>query len=228
MPSYNNSPFVPVPALVSLKPGYAFGSFNDLVPNTRMGITSSAVSSNEVTLGVVVVEGNIPAVGSLIWVQGASVSAVNVVGVALDSVTITTTGVGFVTFAATTANYTVVADQGSAIVKTPEIVDILAVGKSQQFAVPPQTSNTLNTGREVTWAYECPDAPATIAIQLEGAINDVDAEYAIIGSSQTTAAGGTVAVTVPNAYRFLRLNVTAATAGSGSPPSGTIIAKILI
>jgi hypothetical protein len=226
---YNNSPFANIPALVSNQPGYAYGSFNDHIPNTGLGITSSAVASNVVTLGVHVNTGNIPAIGSLIWVVGTSAGSppgdVNVSGVALTAVSIdAVTGIGTVSFADTNADYSTVPDQGSAIVRTPEIADALAVNKSQQFAVPPQTTNSINLGREITWAYICPSVPSTIAIQLEGAINDTDAEYAIIGSSQTTPAGFTVPVTVPNALRFLRLRVTATTGGT----LPTIIGKILI
>ena len=107
-------PFQTLPPVVSPRrgltpglPSYSAGSFAVGQAASRFYVTSVAISANVVTLGVKLVEGNIPATGSLITVQGTIVgtAAVNVTNVALTGVTITAaTGVGTVTYAATAAN----------------------------------------------------------------------------------------------------------------------------
>jgi hypothetical protein len=123
MPNYNNSPFAPLPqvALPGI-PVFAFGSFNDRAAPTKMGISQVALTANVATLTVQLYEGNIPAVGSLITVQGtvSAGGAFNVVNVALTGVTINaTSGAGTVTFALTHANVGATADSGFAIVPQP-------------------------------------------------------------------------------------------------------------
>ena len=98
-----------------------------------------------------------------------------------------------------------------------ETAESLVAQKWQQFALDPVA------GYGLTWSYSCPSAPASISIQLEAAINDNDAEYAIVGTASTVVGGATTIGTVPELCRFARLNVTA-TAGGVSP---TIIAKML-
>jgi hypothetical protein len=226
-------PFITVPPAITPRrglqeglPGYSAGSFALGQAPTRMYVTSVAVAANVVTLGVKLVEGNIPAVGNLITVTGTVVgtAAVNVTRVALTGVTITAaTGIGTVTYAATAGNILTTTDGGMAIVDVPELGDTLAVQAYQQFAVPQPSGPALETGRVVTWSWACPSAPATIALQLEGAVDDVASQYVIVGSSQTTVSG-TVIGNVPIAIRFLRVNVTAFTGGA----SPTLWAKILI
>lgn len=219
MPPFITNPNTPRRGFTGGLPFYSAGSFAFGQANTRFYVTSVAVASNVVTLGVKLVEGNIPAVGNLITVSGtvAGGSAVNVTNVALASVTITaSTGVGTVTYAATTANLTTTNDGGQAIVPVAEVGETLTASKYQQMVLDPVT------GYGITYSWSTPSAPATIALQLEAAINDNDPEYTIVGTSQTTTSG-TVIATVPELCRFARINVTATTGGS----SPTIIAKML-
>lgn len=219
-------PFITAPPQITPRrgftgglPAYSAGSFAFGQAPTKFYVTSVAVASNVVTLGVKLIEGNIPAVGSLITVVGTVVgtAAVNVTNVALASVTITAaTGLGTVTYAATAANLTTTNDGGMAIVSVPEVGDTLAVQKYQQFTLDP------DGGYGITYSWSCPSAPATISLQLEAAINDNDSEYAIVGSAQTTTSG-TIITQVPNLCRFVRMNVTATTGGS----SPTLVAKML-
>jgi hypothetical protein len=95
-----------------------------------------------------------------------------------------------------------------------------ATGKSIACAI----QNTIGRGYGITWAYTTPSAPSTIAMQLEGAVNNVEAEYTIIGSSVTTAAGAETFAQLPNLVNFVRLNLTATTGGS----SPTVVAKLLL
>jgi hypothetical protein len=225
MPPYITDPNTPRRTLLEGVPGYSAGSYAYGQAPSRFYVSSVAVAANVVTLGVKIVEGNIPIVGNLITVRGTFVggAAVNVTGVALTGVSIVaSTGVGTVTYTATTANLAQTPDGGQATVPVAEVADSLAVQKYQQLGVP-YANPELVTGRVVTWSWNTPSAPATIAIQLEGAINDVDSEYAIIGTSQTTTSG-TIIGNVPIGVRFLRANVTATTGGS----SPSLISKVLI
>jgi hypothetical protein len=227
MPPYITRPATtntPVQMLIPGQPAYAFGSKNTSRPTVKMSVTSVAVATDVVTLGVTLMEGYVPAVGDLITVVNTTTDsgAANVANVALASVTITAlTGKGTVTYAATASDQLTTADTGMAYVAVPEIPEALSAIASRAFAI----QNTIGRGYGITWAYNCSSAPSTIAIQLEGAVNDVDGEYTIIGTSKTTASGWVETVAqVPNLVNFLRVNITATTGGTVP----TIIAKILL
>lgn len=226
MSTYNATRNPPTPEL--LQPGipaYAFGSKNPLLPTVRMQITNVALTSNVVTLTVQMLEGNIPAAGSLITVTGTSAGSggANTANtpVALSSVSINaTTGIGTVTYAKTATNIVSVADAGQATVEVPEVAQALSgATKSAAFAV----QAAKGQGRGISWEYSCPSAPSSTSIQLEGAISDEDAEYAIIGTALTSNSGGQAFATAPIDVNFVRLN--ASTFSGGSTPS--IIGKIL-
>lgn len=232
MPPYNNQPGVAVPLLPMASvpgppgpPGYAFGSKPLVQPTCRMLVTASAVASNVVTLTVKVVEGNIPAVGQTVYIYATTNNAGglndNSGTITIASVSINaTTGIGTITYSKTTANLSTTADVGYVLAPVPETSEAVTGSsqKSQQFAV---------SGYGISWAYITPSAPVSIAIQLEGAINDNDAEYTIIGSSVTTVSSSawteTIA-TLPENINFVRLHITASSGGS----SPTIIAKIQV
>ena len=74
MPAFNTAP-VPPPAL--LTPGVPFYVLGSQLPGPtcRMMITNNSVTSNVVTLTVLIVEGNTPAVGDLVYVYGTANSA---------------------------------------------------------------------------------------------------------------------------------------------------------
>jgi len=203
-------PFVSAPPYITPRrgitaglPSYSFGSFPLGVSPARMYVTTVAVAANVVTLGVKMVEGNIPAVGTQVSVTGTVVggATVNAANVSLASVTITpATGVGTITYTAVAANLSTTPDGG-------QVVQIPAVAKGLQFALDPAGGY----GLTFVWG----SSAATIALQLEGAIDDIDAQYAIIGTSQTTLSGSVVAQ-VPNNVRFVRVNTTAFTGGPGT------------
>jgi hypothetical protein len=226
MPPYDPTPFAnnnPVLMLIPGNPAYAYGSKNTLRPIGRLAVTSVAIASNVATVGVKQIEGNIPAVGDLITVTDTTTDsgAANVNNIALTAVSINaTTGIGTITYPATGTNQATTADVGMAFAQVPEVGETLVVGKSRAMAI----QNTKGQGYGISWAYTCPSAPSTIAIQLEGAINENDAEYAIIGTSQTTTSGyNEITATVPELVNFVRLHVTATTGGS----SPTLVGKIL-
>ncbi len=213
----------PVPLLQPGVPGYAFGSIDRSFPTTLLQITNVALTSNVATVTVLIRKGKIPIAGALISITGTTTAsgAFNVPGIAISTVTIdASTGIGTITFALTHADVGSAADAGQGYVPVPEVAEALAVQKSQAFGI----QNKIGGGYGLTWAYTCPSAPSTIAIQLEGAENNNDSEFTIIGSSQTATSGYTETVAqVPNLVNFVRLRITATTGGS----SPTIIGKIL-
>ena|SRR5258708_1302244 len=95
----------------------------------------------------------------------------------------------------------------------------------RQFAIRTviQGSDTQNAPA-ITWSTEFPSAPSTVAVDLEGAIRDVEAEYVKIDES-TNAAGEvrTVAWGITK-FNFLRIKVKTSTGGT----LPTIIAKFIV
>lgn len=224
MPPYLTNPNAPVGMLLSGIPGYAFGSKNLLRPTVRAFVTSVAVAANVVTLGVQMVDGFIPAVGDLITVLATTTDAggANVANVALTGVNINAlTGAGTFTYPATAGNQATTPDSGQVYVAVPEVAEAASVKKSQAFAI----QNTIGRGYGISWAYTFPSAPASASIQLEGAINNQDSEFTLIGNAQTGVTGYTEIIsTTPELVNFVRLNLTALSGGSNP----TVIGKISI
>lgn len=227
--AYNSAPNAPIAALVAGKPSYSYGSFNTRVPNTQMSVSKVAITSNVATLTVQVLTGEIPAVGSLVSVTGTQTnsSIFNVSNVALTGVTIdAVTGAGTITFALTHADVSTTTDNGTAIVKTPEVAVALANGSGTQFAIQHNSAVPQN-GRTVAAVVSLPSLPTTATVTLQGAIADQDSEYADIFTVASVTGGvmtgGSGSVSIVN-YNFVRLHVASVTGGS----SPTIVGKILI
>lgn len=228
MPAYSSSPFAPpVKVLIPGQISYSLGSYDRRAPNTRMLVTSVAITSNVATLGVSMVEGNIPAVGALLSVQGTQKatsgggSNFNITNVALASVSINaTTGVGTITFALTSSNITTTADAGQAIVLTPELGEAIATGTTGiPFTMFPMGGLASNS-RDVSWEVETPSAPSSFTAVLQGSDSNVDADFVTIDT--TTATGARTLTGVR--FQFIRGKYTAVSGGSN--PTGVL--KILV
>jgi hypothetical protein len=83
---------------------------------------------------------------------------------------------------------------------------------SQQFTLA-DYSGFADQGRTVRWQTLFGTAPTAVSIMLQGALQDVDAEYFTLDTSTNTA-GESRAVTTVRA-KFLRAKVTSITGGSG-------------
>jgi hypothetical protein len=190
-------------------PSYSFGSFPLGQQPARMYITALSVSANVVTANVRMVEGNVPAVGALATVTGTTAAGApaNVTNVAIASIVVNAQGVGQITYPATTPNIGVTPDGGQVIFNPTDVGETTAVAKGQQFAL----DAAGGYGVTMVWA----STAATVALQLEGAVDDVDAQYALIGTSQATLTGSVIAQ-LPNNVRFVRVNTTAFTGGPGT------------
>jgi hypothetical protein len=88
---------------------------------------------------------------------------------------------------------------------------------SQQFALPSYAGFPEN-GRTIRWQASFTAAPTAVTIQLQTAMNDVDAQYAIpTGAANTTTsltAGDNLIASGVRA-NFVRAKVTSITGGSG-------------
>ena len=220
MPAYVAPPLGKAIALLPGVVGYSFGGFNSDAPYARLSIQSVSVTSDVVTLNVTLLEGLIPLVGQLVTVRGLqTAAAMNVTNVAIASVSInTTTGIGTITYDATTPNVGTTTDSGLAVVPLAETSDTLAAGSGQQFAMQAESGLASNS-RDIGWSIE--DAGgATFTANLQVADVDADANYTTIASM--TSAGQSTAIGVR--ANFVRVNLSGVSGGT----TPTVIAKILI
>jgi hypothetical protein len=223
MPAYQAAPALvnaPPPQLVPGVPAYAFGS-RALGPTRRLAVTTTASAGGTATLGVKVLEGNIPAVGDLISVAGTQQQggAFNVTNAALTAVSIVAaTGVGTVQFALAGATASA-ADPGVAVIPVPEIGEALTNTSSQAFGIQEVSGMNDNT-RTITWSTVYPTAPATVTMALQASLFDIDSQYQTLDTS-TNAAGEERFTTLTN-FRFLRFKASGVT---GANP--TAIVKLL-
>jgi hypothetical protein len=227
MPTYQNSPFQKVVALLSGVPEYLYGKFDKFVSPAKLLVSQVELASDVATLTVKVVEGPIPAAGSLITVSGTQTGSgeFNVVRATLTAVSIdATTGEGTVSYALTASNVSATADAGVAIVDTPEIAETLAAGSS--VACTPLFQQVVPGGqRTITAVVTFPTVPTDVTVKLQGADLDQDSEYTDVGTVATVANSTPTigAATFDGVgFRFYRLNV------SGLSGTGTIIGKVVM
>jgi hypothetical protein len=215
VPSYSASPFQPNPVLLLAgQPGYAFGSFAEHSPDVRMQVTTTARTGGTATVGVKIIEGAIPAVGSLISIIGTTqgAGAFNVTNIAITAVSIDSVlGTGTVQFVLAGGTIASAADFGTAMVPTQEVGEALTNTASQSFAVPEPTGRNTNE-KTVTWSTSYPTAPATVSMLLQGSLFDIDSQYQTIDTSTNTA--GEERVSTLTHYRFFRLKATNVTGAS--------------
>jgi hypothetical protein len=223
MSVYSSSPFNPVTMLLSGDVGYSFGSHPNAA-TTRMAITSLAIASNVVTLGVKIIEGNVPLLGSLASVQGTnsyspptSPPMADVTNVALTGVTINAiTGIGTVTYAAAGTNQAALPDSGMVLVPSPEVYETVTSGeKGQQFALP-LVAPPPNSGDAIAWSYFflAGAQPGTSSVQLQGALVDIDSAYSVIDSGTSTAGESRMASLSGLKCKFVRLVMATLTSGT--------------
>jgi hypothetical protein len=88
---------------------------------------------------------------------------------------------------------------------------------SQQFALP-SCAGFPENGRRIRWQISFTTAPTSVSIQLQTAINDVDAQYAAptgaANMSSTLTAGDNLVATAVRA-NFVRAKVIAISGGLG-------------
>jgi hypothetical protein len=88
---------------------------------------------------------------------------------------------------------------------------------SQQFALPSYSGFPEN-GRTIRWQVSYATAPSAVTIQLQTAMNDVDAQYAIptgAANMTTSLTAGDNLIASGVRANFVRAKVTSITGGSG-------------
>jgi hypothetical protein len=243
MPAYVNTPFGPTPKLVIAGwPEYLIGSYNADVAVGRGVVTADATTST--TAGILYVqllEGNIPVVGDFVSVQGTNntsgqfnVSNQVISGVAIDA----NTGIGTITYTTTVTLQAKIADGGTFRIRQAEVGESVASTDFFSAAVSVPFQDTKARGdRTVTVIVSTPvNSTFLCPFSLQGAMNDIDAEYVSIPTAIYTGSTGTMetAVTAPasagasvfaeytlSEFRFYRLWFDL-TSGSA-----TVVAKIM-
>jgi len=221
---------------VSGTPAYFYGSLPSDTQDTLMQVTNVALTSNVATLSVTMRQGNIPAVGNLVTVQGTTSTSglFNVKAVPLTGVTIAADGTGTITFALTHADVTSAANSGQAYVPIAEVPEAVAANQSVAIYVPSQEPVD-NGVRSITVSTTFPTLQATTGaatVTLYTAMkNDpippgtAGTEWTSMGVVATAAAGaqtvGPLKTFTTPAGRFFCLVV------SGVTGTNTIVAKML-
>lgn len=227
MTAYNTSPFGPPPVLmVGGRTEWLYGNRDDRTSPTLIKVSSVAITSNVATVVGTIISGNIPAVGSLVSIQGTTTGSgeFNVTNVALTAVTATaSTGAITVTFALTGSNVSTTADNGFAIVPVPITFDTLANGSSRQVASA-ENDPSENDERSYFAQVFFGTVPTTATVSLQASLVDQDSAYQTV-AVVATVVGGAVTLsgtTFSNMnLKFIRFNV------SGLTGSGTIAAAIM-
>ena len=219
MPAYNTSPFAaPVHLLYPGVPEYLWGSWPQDVSPTKFYVTSVAIAANVATVGVKIYEGNPPAVGSLISIQGTQKGAgeFNVTNVALTGVTLDANGVGTVTFALVGADLGTIADAGIAIVPQPVKTEVIAAGASVPVATP-NNSFGGDLDRTITAQAIFGTLPTAVTVELQGSMVNNDASFVTLGTIATVAASAVTAngLTVVANWLFYRA-LTSGLTGAGT------------
>jgi hypothetical protein len=224
MPLYNKSPFAAaVRLLYAGVVEYLFGSWPQDVSPTKMYVTSVANTATVATLGVTVYEGNIPAVGSLISVQGTQqqAGAYNVTNAPLTAVAIAANGTGTVSFALVATLQATTADAGISITPQPVLAETIVAGASVAVAM---SNNSFggDLDNTVTAMALFPVIPTTATVSLQGAMFNNDADFITLGTIATVAGSAVTAngLNLVANYLFYRALV------SGLTGAGTLAVQI--
>ena len=213
MPAYVSSPFGPSPnLLLPGQPGYSLGTFSDRLGTTKLYISATEESAGNVIKAYCQVwAGPVPVAGQYVSTQGLA-NVPNVTNIPIASVSFDANGLGYITYADAS-------DQGSTVKATdaglglvPPVVTLEAAAstgtakKGLAFALPPmQFGNT----RSIAWGNTVNNNGATVSavsFVLQGAIDNVDAEYYALDAS--TTAGETRTYTPISQVNFVRIVAT--------------------
>ena len=233
MPAYFG-PFGPLPEVaIPAKPAYFWGSMPVDTQDTLMRINNVAIAANVAIIQGVIFQGNIPAVGNQISIQGTKTGSgiFNVTGATITTVSGNPlTGAYSITFVLTNANIGAIADSGMAIIPIAEVPEAVTNATSVAIYVPSNELRDLGE-RSITIATTFPSLPTAATVTLYTAINNnpyaASPEWTSMGVVATVAAGSQTAgplqtYTLP-AGRFFRVAVSGVTGGT----SPTIVCKMI-
>ena len=231
-------PEVPVQQAVPGLPTLLFGTLNRLVADTRMQISTVALSGTTATVVGTVIEGNIPVVGQLVSITGAVPAYFNVVNAKILTVSVAASpdvGVYTITFSLTNSNIGTTNSPGLAIAPQVATGDTLAINNgstatanaSASQAVAIQENVNPANGKTVRADVTFPTLPGAAIVALQGAPINLDSAF-------VTLTSGTVATVVGSAQtqqtatfanvesNFLRFLVT------GLAGNGTVVGMVSV
>lgn len=232
MPLYNASPFAVVPVkLIPGRPAYLLGSFKDTVAPTRLLVTSCTSSTTIGTYGVTITEGNVPAVGSLLTVQGATTNTqFNQTNVAIASVTAVNAAIGTYTLT-TSGSYSTVSvsvDTGVGLVPQPEVGDTLVNNSfSIPCGLPYTTPNTSDSpAQQLQLEVNFPTLPTGVTVAFQVAMTNTPAtQWQTAVANVVTVATGTATYGTTQWSGKALFGRYAITGLSGS---GSIVGKVVV
>ena len=211
-------------------PSYLLGSFNDKTSDTRGPVLTDEGNGTTSTVVFQILDGNIPLVGALVYIQGSANSSgdYNADGATILTVSTTAAGVCTITFAGS-GDSSSAADTGMVIIPQPEIGENLVEGASIPCAMP-YNNVVANLNQALTAVISCPSlsgSPAANAtVYLQQAVKDMDSEYQDVALIATISGGeisGSPQATVdPTLGRFFRFYV------DDVEGTGTIVAKLFM
>lgn len=230
MPTYSASPFAPLPQLLQAgKPEYSFGSYSDIIPPTYFYVTSSSeTSGNVISIVGKIWQGPIPTTSQTITTASLT-NVANVTNQAITTVTGFTTGdlsSGTISYTDPTSAGTIASapDFSLAIIPQVEVLEAPAattVARSGlPFALPPV--GAVGNARSIAWTTLVSGGTVSaVSFVLQGAIDNIDAQYNTLDTSTNTA-GETRVWTPVSQVNFVRVKATITY--TGSPKIGAKIA----
>lgn len=251
MSYFSTSVAAPVPVLRlqnGTSPNYLFGSFDNHTQPFSFLIGNVAVASNVVTANVTIIGGGggsspitgvapLPVAGATMGVRGTTTSNGNLnvdPTVVLSSTINAISGIGNITYSATTANASSQVDTGLLVVQPYEYPDQMKVGASQaaaQIWTPDESSND----RCLFVDCKFPSSPVNCNVVLQVSNFNTDASFITVlnsaGSNIAAQVVGNVVTQQGAEYqfissKFLRLAIVDVT--SNANISSSIVGTIWI
>ncbi len=217
MPAFINSPFQRAQLLQKGVPAYLVGAFSQQVGNTRLALINDAIATDVATITATLIEGQLPAAGSLLSIINSvnSAGAFNVSRVPITSAAYNaTTGIVTIVFPLTAADQAATADGGTVVLEpaeggetvsgnyTSQAVLVQAPDGDSQFTLP----LSVQAGDGVT------AMTATLQVAIKAQPNEWTNTTTVVTKTGATTytAGPVVQATLQRGYLY-RLAITAVT-----------------
>ena len=216
-------------------PVYLLGSLNRTVPDTRMTISTVALSGTTATVVGTVIEGQIPVAGQLVSIAGAVPAYFNVTNAKILSVSAAASpdlGVYTITFTLVNSGIATTNSPGIAVAPQIEVGDSCTLGdvnggpwSSAECSIQ-ENVNPAN-GKALRADVSFPVLPGAAIVTVQTAVYDIDSEYKDLATVATVTggvlAGGSVIVANVEAV-FVRFHLT----GLAAAGAGKVVGKITI
>jgi len=229
MTTFANSPFQKPILLQKGVPAYLFGSFSQLVGNTKLGLVTDAIATDVATITGQKLEGPLPAVGDLVSIINStnSAGAFNVTRAVLTTPAPTynaATNVMTLTFALTASNQSATADGGTVIVEPGETAEAITSSSFSRAVLVQAPEGDSQFTLPVVVRF--PTLPTAVTATLQALMKEQN-------SDEWTAVGSPLSVVASSAYTSGPFNQVTLQRGycyriavTGLTGTGTIVARI--